>query len=101
LTGNTCTQLVPGVDRSLGQIDKSSSGCVRQCHGQIVGLYLIVSSYSLDDCMIDLDEFFEIAGSIIFYKTISIYFNFVIKFLHMCVACAWLLIELNFRPKLW
>jgi hypothetical protein len=66
--------LVPGVDRSLRQIDKSSSDYVRQCHGQIVGLYLIVSSYSLDDCMIDLDEFFEIVGSIIFVDVPSLEF---------------------------
>jgi hypothetical protein len=34
-------------------------------HGQIVGLYLIVSSSGLDDCMIDLDELLRIAGPVI------------------------------------
>jgi hypothetical protein len=33
---------------------------------QIVGLYSIVSSCGLNDCVIDLDELFGIAGYIIF-----------------------------------
>jgi hypothetical protein len=32
---------------------------------QIVGIYPIISSYSLDDSMVELNEFLEIAGDII------------------------------------
>jgi hypothetical protein len=51
--------LVLSVDRSLGQI---------------VGLYPIISSCSLDDCVIDLDEHFGIAGPIILVDMLSLEF---------------------------
>jgi hypothetical protein len=57
--------LVPIVDGSFGHIDKPRSGHIGQCRGHIVGLYPIISSRGLNDIMIDLDEFFWIAGDVI------------------------------------
>jgi hypothetical protein len=55
------TQLVPGVDGSLGLINKPLSGHAGQYHGQIVSLYPIVSSYDLNNYVVDLDELFGVA----------------------------------------
>jgi hypothetical protein len=38
---------------------------LRQCCGQIIGLYPIVSSCGLGNSMVDLDELLKIDGSII------------------------------------
>jgi hypothetical protein len=43
---------------SFGQIDEPRPGHARQCHGQIVGLYPIVSPCGLNDRVVDLDELF-------------------------------------------
>jgi hypothetical protein len=65
-------KLVPCVDRSFRQVDDPRSGRIGQCRGQIVGLHLIISSCGLDDCLIDLDEFFRIAGPIIIVNVPSL-----------------------------
>jgi hypothetical protein len=45
-----------------------------QCRGRIIDLYPIISSCSLDDCMIDVDELFRIAGPIILVDVPSLEF---------------------------
>jgi hypothetical protein len=59
------TQLLPVVDSSFGQIDELGSSHVGQCCGQIVGLYPIVISHGLNDCVVNLDEFFRVVEVVI------------------------------------
>jgi hypothetical protein len=59
------TYLVLVVHSTFEQVDEPRSSCAGQCRGQIVGFYPIVSSGGLNDRVIDLDEFFRIAGSVI------------------------------------
>jgi hypothetical protein len=66
------TYLVPVVDGSFGQIDKLGSGCAGQCHGWIIGLYQIISSRGLNNCVVDLNELFWIAEVIIFVNMSSL-----------------------------
>jgi hypothetical protein len=54
------------------QIDKLGYGRAGQCRGQIIGLYLIISSCSLNDRVVDLDDFPWIAGAIIFVNVPSL-----------------------------
>jgi hypothetical protein len=53
------------MDSALKQVDESRSSCTGQCHEQIVGLYLIISPCGLNDHMVDLDELFWVARTII------------------------------------
>jgi hypothetical protein len=57
--------MVPVVDGSFRQIDEPRSGCAGQAHGQIIGLYSIVTSSGFDDHVVDLYELFKFAGAII------------------------------------
>jgi hypothetical protein len=59
------TQLLLVVDSSFGQIDELGSSHVGQCYGQIVGLYSIVISHGLNDCVVNLDEFFRVVEAVI------------------------------------
>jgi hypothetical protein len=54
------------VDNALGQVNEPRSSRARQYREQIVGLYPIVASCGLNDRVVDLDEFFRVAGTVIF-----------------------------------
>jgi hypothetical protein len=57
--------LVPVIDSAFRQIDELGSDRVGQCYRQIVGIYSIVTSCSLDDRVVNLDDFFSVAGAVI------------------------------------
>jgi hypothetical protein len=50
---------------ALRQVDEPRSSCTGLYHEQIVGFYPIISPYGLNDRVVDLDEHFQVAGTII------------------------------------
>jgi hypothetical protein len=63
---------VPVVDGSFRQVDEPRSGHTRHCCEQVIGFHPIVSSCGLDDCVIDLDKFFRIAGAVILVDVLEL-----------------------------